>query len=33
VQAPAIAGGLLVLGGVFLVQSDANRMKAADART
>jgi drug/metabolite transporter (DMT)-like permease len=33
VQATAIAGGLLVLGGVFLVQSGANRMREADART
>jgi drug/metabolite transporter (DMT)-like permease len=33
VQPSAIAGGLLVLGGVFLVQSGANRMREADART
>jgi drug/metabolite transporter (DMT)-like permease len=33
VQAPAVAGGLLVLGGVFLVGSGANRMREADART
>ena len=33
VQAPTIAGGLLVLGGVFLVQSAASRMSGVDAGT
>jgi drug/metabolite transporter (DMT)-like permease len=33
VQAPTIAGGLLVLGGVFLVQSAANRMSGVNAGT
>jgi drug/metabolite transporter (DMT)-like permease len=33
VQAPTIAGGLLVLGGVYLVQGAANKVREADAGT